>query len=192
LLPEGRLLKFLGWYGTGAMIVLVLWMLGFMVEQARFGLYPQLQRPWLSMGQNGPAGSNSDSEIYQDKSTVATDMASGPDMAAAMMEKASAKRYQSEKPALEPVQSGSRQYMDQVDPALAAQTGPGVPSWEWQQIYLQWSGPVTSQEQLTVWLMSPTESRFLNGLRVLCGLLLLMAIVGFKRHQGKWEIPSRK
>ncbi|MVF14429.1 hypothetical protein FT643_20030 [Ketobacter sp. MCCC 1A13808] len=193
LLPEGRLFRFLRWYASGAMIVLVLWMLGFMVEQARFGMYPQLQKSWVTMGQDGPSGAAMPgAQTDSVESRIAADGIAEPAMSSAMMEAVSANRYSPKLQAGKKEAAVAQQYMDQVDPGLSAQTGPGIPSWDWQPIYLQWSGPVTQQEPLTVWLMSPLESRFLNGLRVVSGLLLLMAILGFKRQRGQWQFASWK
>jgi len=54
LLPAGRLKKLLNLYCGVSLLVLVIWLLGFMVEQARLGLYPQLEQPWNEMGQDAP------------------------------------------------------------------------------------------------------------------------------------------
>ncbi|MDY6992268.1 MAG: hypothetical protein SVR94_06635, partial [Pseudomonadota bacterium] len=63
----------------------------------------------------------------------------------------------------------------QIDPAAQVQTGPGLPQWQGQQITLRWQGPVTAEQGLQLWLLSPTMNRVLEIIRV----ILLAGLVVF-------------
>lgn len=182
LLPAGRFQRFVRSYGVVSVLALVLWLMGFMVDQARLAAFPQLAMPELEMGYEPP-------QIM----ATADDSLSSQGMAEAELAKVSAapKRMMAEaydsirhQP---PGTPNSGKSLQQLDPSLAVQTGPGVPLWHWQRVPLVWSGPVTADEQVTLWLLSPLENRILCGLRVLFGLLLLVAVLGLRRNDGQWQ-----
>lgn len=58
------------------------------------------------------------------------------------------------------------------DPRAVLQTGPGLPQWSWRSYSLSWSGPVKSDQNVRLVLVSPGMSRFLTLLRVLLVLML--------------------
>jgi len=64
-------------------------------------------------------------------------------------------------------------------PELGAvvQTGPGVPAWRWRQWRLSWSGPVTRDHQIRLWLISPGLNRLLALLRVILLALIALRLV---------------
>ncbi|MCK5791506.1 MULTISPECIES: hypothetical protein [unclassified Ketobacter] len=173
VLPTGRLKKLFTLYGTASALLLVLWLLSFMVQQARLGLYPQLAQPWNQMG-SGPVAEHSLPFSQQD------DMASGMDkmenLARSVAEPAAVL------PAVAP-----RERLEQRDPNLAAQTGPGQPNWQWERTILHWAGPVTAGETITLWLLAPMENRILCWLRVLLSVLVIAALFGLSRRAGQWQ-----
>ena len=170
LLPPGRLRGGLQLYAALASLVLSLWLLGFMVEQARLGLYPQLQQPWHRLGDRAATAP----PVLQDSG--------GLSMAADMATEAVAK-YRSAAP-----QAPSEpQRLEQRDPNLAAQTGPGVPHWRWQQARLHWSGPVTAGETVILWLLKPTENRILSWSRVVLCVLVVITLLGLRRRNRQWH-----
>ncbi|NLI83162.1 MAG: hypothetical protein GX443_15970 [Deltaproteobacteria bacterium] len=60
------------------------------------------------------------------------------------------------------------------DPKAVIQTGPGLPTWSWRQIPLKWNGPVSKQQEMTLWLLSPGMNLVLALLRVvLLGWLIV-------------------
>ena len=60
------------------------------------------------------------------------------------------------------------------DPRAVVQTGPGVPNWSWGSYGLRWTGPVKSDQNIRLWLVSPGMNRLLTVIRLL--LLLLLAV----------------
>jgi hypothetical protein len=63
----------------------------------------------------------------------------------------------------------------EIDPDAITQTGPGLPSWNWNSVTLSWNGPVMRGQTLGLVLLSPAVNRILNLLRVM--LLLALAWV---------------
>lgn len=177
LLPAGRLRKLLTFYGTGSALVLLLWLVGFMVQQARIGLYPQLEQPWNRMGEHGQVADDYVADGYGLGSQAARVL---PKTAMAEAEVALASVAPMKRKLEEP-------RLEQRDPNLAAQTGPGLPGWGWERTYLQWSGPVTAGESITLWLLEPTENRVLCWLRVLLCLAVLAVLFGLSKRSGRWQ-----
>ncbi len=72
--------------------------------------------------------------------------------------------------------SRSKQYA-QIDPGAKVQTGPGLPSWQYQTINLNWRGVVQADQELNLWLLPPWCNRLVALLRIaLIGALLLRVI----------------
>ena len=71
--------------------------------------------------------------------------------------------------------------LDVVDPNARITTGPGVPTWSWRHVELEWSGPVARGETLRLWLIPPWGNALAALLRaVLLGLLAAVAL-GLRR-----------
>jgi hypothetical protein len=47
----------------------------------------------------------------------------------------------------------------ELAPNELTQTGPGLPGWHWNEISLSWNGPVTADQQLSLWLIPPWAVR---------------------------------
>ena len=52
------------------------------------------------------------------------------------------------------------------DPSAIVPTGPGRPEWTWERVDLSWSGPVTRDQVLGLWLVPPWANGLLAILRV--------------------------
>lgn len=74
----------------------------------------------------------------------------------------------------------------QIDPNAQVQTGPGLPQWQWQQVSINWSGPVKSNQTLKVWLISPPLNRILGVARagLLAGLTAFLLWVSWRGRGG--------
>src|SRR5207244_3281418 len=72
-----------------------------------------------------------------------------------------------------------------LDPNALIPTGPGLPRWSWQTVWLSWRGPVERDQRLHLMLASPRVNRVLAFLRVaLTGLLLACVAGGALRSGG--------
>ena len=59
-----------------------------------------------------------------------------------------------------------------IDPSAQVQTGPGLPRWQWRQLKLAWSGPVSKEQTVVLTLLAPWQNRLLH----LAQILLLLAL----------------
>ncbi len=74
-----------------------------------------------------------------------------------------------------------RQRLLQTDPAAVVQTGTAVPTWNWQRIRLNWTGPVDKSRTVTLYLLGPTANCLLAFARVVLLLLLGCAFIGMSK-----------
>ncbi|OQW98956.1 MAG: hypothetical protein BWK73_51470, partial [Thiothrix lacustris] len=84
----------------------------------------------------------------------------------------------------------------EIDPNSMIQTGPGLPTWNWQQVSLQWSGVIQPDERMGLWLIAPLVHSLLKVLGVLVLLVLaarlalpagkLAAVLQAARHPQQW------
>lgn len=65
--------------------------------------------------------------------------------------------------------------------------GPALPEWRWRKHMIQVDGPVGSEHQLSLVLLSPGQMRFLSLLRIVCMAALLIAVF---RRLG-YSLPER-
>ena len=195
-LPEGKLRIALRWYGSASALLLALWFLSFMVDQARLGLYPQLQQPWTQMGQGSSYyGGYGDSNDYAANAVAPSAAPMEMAMDAAMeaesgMKQESLRSLAKLSSPRRPEPKKREPNIERSDPNLAAQTGPGQPNWEWMQTTLYWNGPVTQGEQFNVYLLTPWENRLLAWLRVILGVAMLASVLGLQKIQGHWKIAG--
>lgn len=83
--------------------------------------------------------------------------------------------------------SGTRDIRS-LDPDARIPTGPGVPTWQWLQVDLAWSGPVEAQQSLRLWLISPFFTRVLSFARVL--LLAALCFAALRRAAPSGGAPT--
>lgn len=63
------------------------------------------------------------------------------------------------------------------DPDAVVQTGPGVPTWDWRTVLLDWSGPVQNNQAMTLWFLSPWWTGLLGCLRAALVAVLAFVLV---------------
>lgn len=159
----------------GAMLALAaLWGLAFAGEQFKLALYPQLEFDTLTAA--GYGGSDFASVAVDAPYEVAAPMVAAEP---APQSEADAAREEAAD-GLERVEvTGSRLKRTDVQQAMQypldarVQAGSGLPSWQWRDLSLGWSGPVTVDQELRLLLSPPWLTR---TLRVLAVVLLGLAI----------------
>ncbi|HEU4427256.1 MAG TPA: hypothetical protein VFT98_00755, partial [Myxococcota bacterium] len=167
--PPGRLARAVRFAYLAALVVLAVIAVPFAIRQVRVGLFPALERPYYGAGiLEVPEEAFRQQVGALAKQTTLADTAAGAadegGLAARLPASVSSRegRYDDDsKSSLEP------------DPAATVPTGPGRPDWTWEQVGLAWSGPVTRDQQLGLWLIPPWANALLAVLRVL--LLLVLA-----------------
>ena len=63
------------------------------------------------------------------------------------------------------------------DSSAVIQTGPGEPNWRWQQVQLGWSGPVTADQHIALYLSGPWLTRLINFAQLLLWGVLIFVLV---------------
>ncbi|HLK37569.1 MAG TPA: hypothetical protein VKU41_12505, partial [Polyangiaceae bacterium] len=90
-----------------------------------------------------------------------------------------------------PAASGSsslayRQSNSQVyDPAAVVQTGPGLPKWRWTTLDLRWSGPVASTQRVRLYLLSPRTNLVLALARAALLVLVVLRLSPWRPRGGR-------
>ncbi len=174
VLPVGRAALAIRWYRNFAVLALALIALPFMADRIRFGLYPQLQQPWMAQE---PATAADNSERAEPP------MASAPEANMSAQSEAlldRPMRMSKGKAAPPPAPAAAPAKLREIDPNAITQTGPGLPNWRWTRITLTWNGPVPRTQEISLWLLSPTANLLLNLARVLLLLGLAWLLVGGK------------
>ncbi|MBV1959487.1 MAG: hypothetical protein KUG53_02020, partial [Pseudomonadales bacterium] len=171
VVPEGKLKQLLNWGAHLAFTATVVVVIGFAVTQIRFGIYPQLER---HQPINAGIYRSSVSSSVKQKATK-MELAAESDN---MLSKRSKLSYS--KPQALPESPRKQRYQ----PADNVQTGPGQPSWKWQQVRLGWTGPVKIDAPLTLYLSPPWLTRSLKFIQVILVCLLLYGLGGrlLKEH----------
>ena len=178
-LPPGKLKWFVTWYRNLSYLVLVLIALPFMIDQARQGLYPQLEKSarWQPP-QYQAAGSVSSlpaepgrqkqQRLPADKEMMREELAaSQPD---SFLDQKS--RY------------GYDRLFKSYDPNANIQTGPGLPGWRGTRVSFSWSGPVGKDDRVKLYLVGPAANRGLSFLRIVLVAFLAFALFGAREATG--------
>jgi hypothetical protein len=152
--------------------------------QLRQGLYPQLA---ASRGYEGSRYEDKDSFNLGgalEEKVAAPSMAAPPAPGAGEGRRGADEASDKGSYGLGLTRSQQKSVSKQVDPKAVVQTGPGVPSWSWNTWQLSWSGPVSRDQDVHLYLVGPFANLVLAWLRV--GLLLALAL----RMAGVQKLPS--
>lgn len=176
---SGRLRRLLFGYQWMSAAVLALIALPFAVQQARISLYPQLENPGgFATTRFDHAGGYAGAEtaVTMQEAEIADAMpASAPaSQSLSKSRPALASVLDREPPLNAQTHNASQTAIQKLDPNVLTQTGPGLPAWSWRQATLNWSGPVTAQQEFSLWLMPPLLTRALGWLSI--ALIALLAL----------------
>jgi hypothetical protein len=177
LLPSGWFKRLVQLWGIGTVVVLLVTAVPFVVQQIRWGLYPQLAP--ASDYYSAPMGqvqSFDAEEVAQEEAEPAP--AAAPEESDASMEEKGRRTLMSSKMAIAPSlqkRPDKQALTQQQDPDALIPTGPGLPDWRWQSISLGWSGPVAKSQTLKFYLLGPWVNLLLALVRG--GLLALLVWV---------------
>ncbi len=198
-LPPSWFRRVVALYHVLAMVLLVSALLPFARDQIRHGIYPQVAQGGkapLSIGYATRAAAvdtrtaNADLQMEdKEKAPAAPPVAAAVD---APSEKAALKKADlapspsGGKGEMAQSQRGGGEYwssarnLKQIDPAAVVQTGPGVPSWTWTDLQLNWTGPVGKDHKISLWLLSPKINLLLAVLRVLLAVVLGLRLLDWQ------------
>ncbi|MDI1260304.1 hypothetical protein [Aquabacterium sp.] len=186
VLPSGRFLVLSTWAEKACVGVIALVLLPYAVQQVRLSMYPALERPWQTMG-----------EAQRERPEVAAEavdqvMAQSPspdaDADGVPSSSVSSREYSMSKSLAVPAPAPKlARRMDEQDPGAKVQTGPGLPSWQWNAHRLGWQGPVQQAQSLQLVLLPPAGTVVLR----LASLALLVAALWSMVGKTPWW-PTRR
>jgi hypothetical protein len=182
VLPEGRLHRWVNLYRWGAVVVLLVLTVPFMVQQVRWGIYPQLEPVYempsprvgamLGMLPSAPPPEDGASmEVYEQKA-----------MPGALLSRQHDARTRPKADS----EAVSQQSWLLQDPKAVIQTGPGLPRWSWRQVPLRWNGPVSKEQEVKLRLLSPAMNLVLAFVRVLLLAALVALLIDWKTAGRRW------
>lgn len=177
-LPDGWVKRVVGVWRLASIVTLLVIAIPFMVQQVRWGVYPQLET-------HGTGG-----WLTTQRSIDSTLKAEG------VMESRLAHRkrkaaltkmpYASSGAVQKSLDYRQEQAVFIQDPNALIQTGPGLPSWKWRSFAMKWNGPVNKDQQVRLLLLPPFVNFILGFVRVLFLALLIFGLIDFKR----WKIQA--
>ncbi|KQW45540.1 hypothetical protein ASD88_11590 [Pelomonas sp. Root662] len=162
VLPAGRAQAAFARGRLAAAVLLALVLLPFAVDEIRQAIYPSLEQRGI---------------VFAEAHEVAA-----PAAAPAVAEMSDTLRLEKKAPPppAEPTSPYASSDLARVDPGARVQTGPGLPSWTWRAHRLSWSGPVTADETLDLWLLPPWATALLKLVGLALLALALVVVAGVK------------
>ncbi len=192
----------------------------FCLEQVRTSMYPVLERPWISLGDDTDYATHEGGSAVsmmmnkeaapEGKSDDDYDGEIADEMAAPQAPQALEDTMRGDvdigsivgNSDPKPKRAGGggsygekdkKQMMNlvQYDPKANIQTGPGLPQWRWQAVTLGWNGPVKADQEVQFLLMPPFLNRSLGFVRAFLVLALVALILSGGRYQiGNLRFPQ--
>jgi hypothetical protein len=159
VLPTGRFRQWMQRYFALSIVAIIVISLPFMVQQARQGIYPQLERA------NYKVSPTPHSQRMAKKELKSAPVLAEMDGLAEM-------------PRSQVIQKSNE--LASYDAETQLQTGPGLPSWRWKTSHFSFSGPVTSDQQIDLWLLSPAQNQALSFIRIIVIIALLACVLGWR------------
>jgi hypothetical protein len=177
VLPKNRIRSFSVKLYQLSLVVVVLSFLPFAVQQVRLSIYPQLEK-----SNRIQVNSNTREQVMFDDSSnelMMSEMQSAP----LMLEK-SANKLRAMSSSKEISQKDSYvEYDTNYQENEVIQTGPGMPSWQWNYANINLTSPVVSGQKIQIMIIPPWLNRILHLLSVL--MFVLLAWLFFKGQKGQ-------
>jgi hypothetical protein len=206
--PEGWPRQVASAYHVFMLLILLLISAYFVLQQARLGLYPQLERPWEVMQEFAPPPPPAAPApaAPQDKEAMVQQQMTADEAAVPEEQEAEARKrkvdgledavseYREEYDPLSGrggmlggvlSSTAAKRQIQQYDPSAAIQTGPGLPRWQWTTLGLGWNGPVERSQEIYFTLLSPNVNRLLAFLRILLLTVLLFCVLDIRSTNGR-------
>ncbi|HEX2673342.1 MAG TPA: hypothetical protein VHM25_20815, partial [Polyangiaceae bacterium] len=197
VIPAGKARVACSVLRLGALLILLLDVLPFVVQHVREGIYPA-----LAAGNASDSGSVAPGFFERKSEEVSAVAPAAPPMEAAPAAQAAKDEDQREQGSgvarptgggglasigsLAKTPSGLRrmdadykQFNEAYDPNAMVQTGPGLPKWRWSTTNVTFSGPVERSQRLHFYFLSPPINLLLALLRAALLLLLFARLLPF-------------
>jgi len=195
VLPMNPFFHFIQWAYRLSLTALLLLIIPFSVQQIRQAIYPQLEYPtnaqsWLISKPNSPAQrypmTKANDQIVKGDEQLQRESADA--MEGAVMAEMQAPTSMDQLKSLNTRAKKASKYdyddhannLPKTLPNAIAQTGPGIPNWQWQKIHFHWSGPVAKDQILDLWLITPMMHRVISFLSVILCFILFSRLLSKK------------
>ncbi|MCD4654701.1 hypothetical protein K8T06_12315 [bacterium] len=188
-LPESKFKLLIKIYQIIVVAILVIISTTFAVNHLRVGIFPQLAEHGRYQRAVAPE--------YDKMSAEAPRLAGGVSFAeTVVVDGASSMNEQRQKLGTKKSYS-IRSQVAQYDPTMQNQTGPGLPEWNWQAIYMS-SGPAIPGQKMTFILTGPKVNLALAFIRVILMIFLAAGLFGisYRKKTGwklqivRWFVPT--
>ena len=178
-LPEGWFRRLINIWRLGSIVTLLVLAIPFMVQQVRWGVYPQLDSPgagvWMAGSQHTDEGIQRNSGRV--RGTVSKAKKPSPGLKSYAVSESITDKQDDAK---------DQQAVLTQDPNALIQTGPGLPKWKWHTFTMKWNGPVDRDQNVRLWLLTPGMNLILALGRVFLLAVLIGCLMGFRQ----WKMPS--
>jgi hypothetical protein len=166
VLPPGRLQGAFARGRIAVAVLLALVLLPFAVDQVRESIYPSLEHPPAAVGFLA-------AERESPPDSVRERVAAAPALMSKLPRDSSVSGEA-------PNTTSRYSALERVDPNARVQTGPGLPTWTWRSHALSWSGPVTPEQTLRLWLLPPWATALMKLAGLVLLALALVVVAGMK------------
>ncbi len=169
--PEGNIRRWLSWLRHAGSVAWLVVALPFLAHALQSAIYPQIEKqPWIPTMDNEPLSEDS----------APPSMKARPEQPKALVAMA-AKTPPAEYPAPETrLFARPSSIPPSANESAKVQTGPGLPSWRWSTIEMDWHGPVDTTQRLQLWLLPPFVTSLWKVAMVLLTCLLAFRLSGWK------------
>lgn len=178
MLPAGWFRRLIRFWWAGALIVLIVTAIPFMVQQLRTAVYPQLASHDGVRGRR-PMATAVDEALEAEAVRRSESLPGG----GVPEKKAASARLVEQKQVRQ-----STRLSTVADSPI--QTGPGLPTWRWRSVQLRWNGPVDHTQQIRLWLVSPMWNMIVGLLQVGFLFLLVLAFMDLKNWRRHMPLPA--
>ena len=173
VLPKGWFRRLIFSWNIGAIIVLLVISIPFIITQIQTGIYPQLEKPGFSFRQRPPFPL--EDRLAETKNALEQEEYKGD-----VRRKRKQKMYSSLAiPEKRSFDQDKKQFLAH-EPNALIQTGPGLPTWKWRTIKMNLNGPVDRTQQIRFWLVSPFSHLLISVLRVVLLIFLILGMINIK------------
>ncbi len=173
VLPSGKMRRVVHLWKIGSVIVLLVLAIPFMVQQVRWGIFPQLENPGSFYGWGG-----------LERMSVGTKLDSAVDTTTSLMpqKKERITRFYPASQQMQQLADARRKkaVVFSHDPNANIQTGPGLPSWKWRSVNMKWNGPVDRSQSIRLLLLSPSINMILSFIRLVLLAMLIYGLLNLK------------
>jgi hypothetical protein len=220
VLPQGKVRKVVRVWWWGSVAALVLAVVPFAVDRLRAGMFPQVQgddrvESREEFGMVAPPAAvnlrNADRKAIagEEKRYEANEPVPSPDQAEHNAVDKPVYREPNEEKQQQIGQTEQEINRDAVgttkvkkdnnyrralqnDPHAVVQTGFGMPVWAWHTYSLGWSGPVTKDHRIHLWLLSPLMNLVLGFLQAILLVLVAVRLVWGESRRSPPPSPPRE